>query len=346
MMVHGLRPETTTRTYSVGQRAWARWTFLYGQPFWLVPFGGVHSVLEAEDVVMMFVLWLHRSVQATTPAAYCTAVRDLHVRAFGEAPFDRVARLPLLLKKLRRDDALARRGEVPLVKRRITAEMLHGVSGFLGNTAGYFDFLIFTMMLTAFHGLLRVAEFTVRDQRVGFQSERDLVWSKVRFYPAAAARDSSVAPEYVCIDLGVCKGNMYASQYVYIHRADDSAMCAVQRLHRLRHWRRRGRRPRLADPVFALSGGAVVYRRTFAKGMCHLLAAACGGDFKGYGTHSLRRGGAQALTDAGAPPWVVQLMGRWSSDAYRRYCETDLRQLLRWTTAMGHPRPDALHHDD
>ncbi len=346
MIATGLRPASTTRTYSVGVRAWARFSLLYGTPFWLVPFGGIHSAHDAEDVVIMFVLWLHRSVRATSASTYVTGVRDLHVRTWGVAPFDRVVRLPLVLKRLRHDDAVARLGEEPLVKRRVTPQMLLQVSAYLGGTASYFDFLMFTMMTTAFHGLLRVSEFTVHNTATGFDPVRDLTWSKVRFEPEEAGRRHDVEPRAVFINLGICKGDQFRPQFVYISAADDPMICAVRRLHRLRHWRHRGQRPSAAAPVFALSGGKPVHRPTFARGMAHLLAAACGGSFDNYGTHSLRRGGAQALVDAGAAPWVVQMLGRWSSDAYRRYCETDLRQLLFWTRTMGRPQLGAVHHHD
>ena len=97
-------------------------------------------------------------------------------------------------------------------------------------------------------------------------------------------------------------------------------------------------------PVFHLSRGLVLSYETFRKRMDRLLTGACGAAVKGFGTHSLRRGGAQALADAGAPPWVVKLLGRWSSSAYKRYCQTDLRTVLRWVHAMGLDH-DALHFD-
>ena len=38
-------------------------------------------------------------------------------------------------------------------------------------------------------------------------------------------------------------------------------------------------------------------------------------------THSLRQGGATMLAQLGVAPYVIQGMGRWSSDAYRRYIQ-------------------------
>ena len=36
-------------------------------------------------------------------------------------------------------------------------------------------------------------------------------------------------------------------------------------------------------------------------------------------THSFRIGGASAAASAGIPDSVIQILGRWSSDAYKRY---------------------------
>ena len=43
-----------------------------------------------------------------------------------------------------------------------------------------------------------------------------------------------------------------------------------------------------------------------------------------YNTHSLRAGAATSLLLAGAPPRVIMLMGRWKSEAYRRYLRVSI----------------------
>jgi integrase len=47
-----------------------------------------------------------------------------------------------------------------------------------------------------------------------------------------------------------------------------------------------------------------------------------------YSGHSLRRGGATSLAHAGCPDSIIQMLGRWESDCYRRYIESS-PQLLR-----------------
>lgn len=57
-------------------------------------------------------------------------------------------------------------------------------------------------------------------------------------------------------------------------------------------------------------------------------------DTSGYSTHSLRRGGANAMKEFGATPMEIQEHGRWSSDCYKRYLERTARERLRLTAAM------------
>jgi len=57
-----------------------------------------------------------------------------------------------------------------------------------------------------------------------------------------------------------------------------------------------------------------------------------GRDGSMYGAHSLRIGGATALSFSGAPPHIIKTMGRWRSDAYLRYlrdCKSDFNYYSR-----------------
>ena len=51
-----------------------------------------------------------------------------------------------------------------------------------------------------------------------------------------------------------------------------------------------------------------------------------------YAGHSFRIGAATAAAVVGLPDWLIQAMGRWSSDCYKRYiCITNasLKQACR-----------------
>ena len=44
-------------------------------------------------------------------------------------------------------------------------------------------------------------------------------------------------------------------------------------------------------------------------------------DVPNVNTHSFRRGGATALAATGTPAHIIQIMGRWQSNAFIRYIE-------------------------
>ena len=44
-------------------------------------------------------------------------------------------------------------------------------------------------------------------------------------------------------------------------------------------------------------------------------------DVPNINTHSFRRGGATALASAGIPAHIIQIMGRWQSNAFIKYIE-------------------------
>jgi hypothetical protein len=60
-----------------------------------------------------------------------------------------------------------------------------------------------------------------------------------------------------------------------------------------------------------------------------ILAAFPGRDATRYAGHSFRRGGATALQLAGVPSAVIQRQGRWSSDTFRRYIDSDSNPAVR-----------------
>ena len=338
MLKDGLRPASTSRGYLSGLRQWTRFHQLHDTPFWLIP-PYVNSTLDAEWILILFVLWLHRTLMASTCSGYVTAVRDAHVRKHGQWPLAKGTyfRLPLFLKELGRRDAIAKRGRSPMIKHKVTVEMLKMIAEGVDRDS-YWEMLIFYMMLVGFFGLLRLGEYTIRNRAKGFDPLRDLVWDRAEFFPEEANTDRFEEPQYAYLDLGLCKGDQKKRQFIYLYRQADAAICPVRALHALRH------APLFAGvskagsaPIFALSKGPAIYRETFTKGMRTALGKHCGRKYEVYGTHSLRRGGAQALCDNGAPPWIVQLLGRWSSDAYKVYCDANLALVLGWSRLMGRP---------
>ena len=80
---------------------------------------------------------------------------------------------------------------------------------------------------------------------------------------------------------------------------------------------------------------APIIYTTFLVCLRKLLGSIVNVDPLKYGTHSLRIGGATALLAAGCPAYVIQAMGRWSSDVYKLYCRSNTIDLLHWQRALG-----------
>ena len=52
-------------------------------------------------------------------------------------------------------------------------------------------------------------------------------------------------------------------------------------------------------------------------------------------THSLRIGGATALAALNTPEYVIQILGRWRSDAYKAYVQLPDEYILSRSAAIG-----------
>ena len=69
-----------------------------------------------------------------------------------------------------------------------------------------------------------------------------------------------------------------------------------------------------SGPLYRFHGGAFLTRRFIAGFLQQALPL-----LSNLNTHSFRIGGTSAAASAGVPDSVIQSLGRWKSDAYRRY---------------------------
>ena len=97
--------------------------------------------------------------------------------------------------------------------------------------------------------------------------------------------------------------------------------CPVQALSR--YMARRGTNP---GPFFIYQNGSFLTRSRIRDLLTRSLP-----DIPNVNTHSFRRGGASALSDAGVEGHVIQILGRWKSDAYTLYIQMS-EEFLKETT--------------
>ena len=85
------------------------------------------------------------------------------------------------------------------------------------------------------------------------------------------------------------------------------------------------------DPAFFVSKRNKVYALTYAEFQkkLRILIAAIGLDSSLFSSHSFRRGGASLANQAGVPANLIQIMGDWKSDAYKRYIKCSITDRFR-----------------
>lgn len=83
-------------------------------------------------------------------------------------------------------------------------------------------------------------------------------------------------------------------------------------------------------PWFVLSTGEFVTRKL----VCAFLKISVT-DSLDLNTHSFRIGGASAAASCGIPDSAIKILGRWSSDCYRRYIHLPDRVLKNWCSNMA-----------
>lgn len=173
-------------------------------------------------------------------------------------------------------------------------------------TSAYNRSLFKAMYLTAFHGFLRIGEITTRspDKKISISL------SQLHFLPADKGPDSV---EIQIIDF---KHNIKKEPFRIIIGPQQNVTCAVTALKE--YINLRGNSP---GPLFCLPNLTPIHRDTFNKQLskdlsfCHL-------DSSKYKGHSFRIGAASLAAANNVSDARIRLLGRWKSDAFKKYIRT------------------------
>ena len=201
----------------------------------------------------------------------------------------------------------------------VTSQHMLAIRAYLANVFSAHDAcMLWAALTSAFFGLLRASEYTSPSSSTS--SPGTLLRSHVSF-----ATDLSRAT----LLLPISKTDQFGRGVNIALFALPSPLCPVSALW---HFCRARRSP--ARPLFIFQNGhfltrdwvVAVLRRTFP-------------DEPNLNTHSFRIGGASALAAAGTPDYVIQILGRWSSDSFLRYIRTPQFILRNAQLAMAPPHP-------
>ena len=159
----------------------------------------------------------------------------------------------------------------------------------------------------AYFGFLRSAEFTCPSLK-SFDP-------KVHLTVQDISVNSSDAPTCLQVFIKASKTDPFRQGcHVYIGLG-SSSLCAVQAL--LDYLSRRGNGP---GPLFLLDNGQPLSRQLVTDRLRAILQSA--GVAGNFSSHSFRIGAATTAAQVGIPDHLIQVLGRWKSEAYKQYIRT------------------------
>ena len=208
-------------------------------------------------------------------------------------------RLQYVLRGIRRfqGDKFSRAVRPP-----VTWALLQVVCAFISRSEAPFDRdMLLSAVLLAFFGLLRVSEYTSP--------------SPSRFVPSACLTIHDVSINWsrgvalICIKQS--KTDPFRLGVTVRVGVIQHRLCPVSAL--VRFLARRGPRP---GPLFLFQDGRYLTRAHVQNLLVRSLPFV-----PHVNTHSFRRGGASALAAAGTPAHVIQVLGRWRSNAFTLYLD-------------------------
>lgn len=269
------------------------------------------STPSTEDIVL-FVTELARSKSFLTVKAYLAAVRHYIILNGGSLGCLQSPQLSYLLRGIERHQRARPFSCAPTrrTRRAITTADLDRIRTYIDRTSyGERDrSMLWAAITSAFHGLLRSAEYTAPTARSA-DALRTLTWRQV-----------TVEESRVVFNLNVTKTRQLGNgDPVIISATGNSRTCPVDAI---KAYRRSAQlttdtQCSLDYPFFRFSNGRNLTREDVTR--CLRLALHC----TDVSSHSLRSGGATALAQQGARDWEIRASGRWASQAYLRYILPD-----------------------
>ena len=299
----------TQKSYATYRRSYLRFCQL----------AGYRPVPVTSDQVCQYIAYLSDRLSFSSIKKYLGIIRVLHLEVgmVDPAVFEMydVKLILLAVKKVLGDKVVRMKPVDPLLLSLMYDKLdFHNCD----------DCVVWAIILLGFFGLLRISNI------LGVSGE---LFSASKFL---TRDDITWVPEGIVISLKWAKNNQFKSRIVEvaIPRLDDHCLCPVTALARAFH---HTPNVKVSEPAFqryAKDGKLVPVSYDWFKTRFLGLLDKCGVDRKGFGTHSLRRGGASWALKCGLSADVIRLLGDWSSNAYMCYLEVPLRDRFCYMSSF------------
>ena len=230
---------------------------------------------------------------------------------------ENMPRLHYLFRGIRRIQAVTlpkRRLRIPISVHHLSALRQHFQQSYYPHDA----LMLWAASTSAFFGLLRSSEYTCP--------------TSASYIPATLLRSHlSFNSDFsrATLHLPFSKTDPFGRGASVQLTAIPSPFCPVSALAHYTAARRSS-----SGPLFIFSDGAFLTRAHLAGILRAVFPLQ-----SDIHTHSFRIGGATALASAGVPEYLIQIMGRWSSDSFLRYIHIPDRSIASFHAYMALDAP-------
>lgn len=300
---------STRRAYASGQRKFIQFCHLIGK------LHGSGSPCPADEwTLCLFVTHLADSIQHSSIKVYLSAVRALHIEQGWPDPLLNRLQLQRVLRGVKRTKGVSPRERLP-----ITDNFMMIIFKSLNVRTP--DHCMFWAACTlAYFGLLRASEFTVSSLS-DFNEELHLQVRDI-------AVDSLTHPSCLRVCIKASKTDPFRKgSHLCIGRGSPP-LCAVDAM--LAYLVIRGDFP---GPLFRLQSGQPLSRPLLNQWLRDIMSGA--GITGSFSSHSFRIGAATVAAQRGIPDHQIQLMGRWTSNAYQLYIRTPADVLAKLSVQLA-----------
>ena len=208
----------------------------------------------------------------------------------------------------------------------VTVQLLSRICAILNGTFfdRYWDCLLAAVFSCAFFGFLRCGEFTTTH----FDHRSHLSLS-----------DLHCTGRRATLFLKTSKTDRTHRGVSIRLFATDTNFCPIHTLRRYLQCRQAQFSDNFSPsaPLFLMPSGRALTRSAMLRRLRQVLGALAENPLL-YSGHSFRIGAASTAATVGVPTFLIQALGRWTSDAYRRYLRIPASSLANAFCLMSNPR--------
>ena len=315
--LHASLAPSTRRTYQVGVKHFLTFTLMHG----LV--GPSNPLLPASEITLMyFASHLANTVSYETVKLYLVAVQDLHRELNFPLKLNDMHRLQKVLTGIKRLTPTKRLDCFPLP---LQFSILFTPTLNL-NFPIIWTMLCFGRPSPLPFGLLRFSEFTCSGP---FDPSIHLSSNDITLVP------NSHSPSHMLVHIKQSKTVPFRQGHTITIAESWSPICSVMVMKDYLFQAQ----PPSSHPLFAFVQPRQWLTRKNLTTELRTILQHCGLPANNFYSHSFRIGAATTAAKAGLPPWLIKVLGRWSSDCYERYIRTPKCTILEVPRLLANTSP-------